>query len=236
MDICSNPKAFGILAGPPKEKFRKANVYQQCLVNANAPADNTYDETPFFPQELPSQKDIATFELLSGMFVIPYDRPKSILISKEVIPGKKSVRCRTQRKGPLPYERRKGRFPRIFHTYLTQASPVIAVGEYEIQADLKTVIIKNDSGHYLPPPETLAYAKCLFEKKGYTVITKEVEGNSSESTFLRNARTLNEWEKKEYGEWYEGEGGQRSGRRSGRRKERMKQITRKKRSKQYLKV
>jgi hypothetical protein len=230
MDICSDPKAFGILAGPPKEKFRKANVFQQCLVNNNAPIENTYEEIPFFPQELPFQRDIAAFELLSGMFVIPYDRPKTILISKEVIPGKKSVRCRTQRKGKLPYERRKSRFSRIFHTYLTQASPVIAAGEYEIQDDLKTVIIKNDSGHYLPPPETLAYAKCLFEKRGYTVITKEVEGNSSESTFLRNARTLNEWEKKEYGEWYEGDGGRRSGRRSGRRNIR---ITRKKYSKRY---
>jgi hypothetical protein len=223
MNICSNPKAFGILAGPPKEKFRTANVFQQCLVNNNAPADNTYEEIPFFPQELPSQKEVVSFELLSGMFVIPYDRPTKILVSKEIIPGKKSVRCRTQRKGPLPYERRKSRFSRIFHTYLTQASPVIAAGEYEIQPDLKTVIIKNDSGHYLPPPETLAYAKCLFEKRGYTVLTEEIAAsNASESVFMRNARTLNEWEKKPYGEWYEGDGGRRKTRR-------------KKRSKRYLK-
>ncbi len=222
MDICSNPQEFGILAGPPKEKFRKANVFQQCLVNANAPANNKYEETPFFPKELPSQKDIATFDLLSGMFVIPYDRPQTILVAKEVLVGKKSVRCRTQRKGELPYEKRKSRFARIFHTYLTEASPVIAAGEYEIQSDMKSVIVKNDSGHYLPPAETLVYAKCLFEKKGYTVTTKAVEGNSSESTFLRNARTLNEWSKKPYGEWYESEGGRRKTRRKKRSKRHLK--------------
>ena len=205
MNICSYPRGNSLLAGPPVEKFRRANTYQHCLVNSNAPANDTYVETPFIPKELPDQKEIGFFDTLSGMFVIPYDRPKTILVSKETIPGKKSVRCRTQRTGNLPYQRRKKRFSRVFHTYLTEASPVISAGEFEIEPDMKTVRINNESGHYLPPPDVLKYAKCLLEKKGYSVIIEEsIPEKPFLNSFVRNAKTLNQWRNTPYGSWYEG--------------------------------
>jgi hypothetical protein len=200
---CSDPNPSSIIAGPPLEKFRKLNAYRQCLVNSDAPENNSYNETPFVPQELPDQSSIGLFDILSGMFVIPYNRPTTILVSKEIIPGKKVVRCRTQRRGNLPFERRKQREKRLVHTFLSEAGPVIAAGEFEIQEDMYTVKISNDSGHYLPPPEVLNYAKCVFQSKGYFVIPSVTFPKKKDvSPFLKNAKTLLEWEKTPYGEWY----------------------------------
>jgi hypothetical protein len=205
MNVCSYPNVNSIVAGPPLEKFRKLNKFQHCLVNINAPSDNTYEEIPFVPKELPDQSGIGGFDILSGMFVIPYDRPKTILVAKEDIPGKKSIRCRTQRNGNLPFNRRKRRERRVYHTYLTEAAPVIAAGEFQIQEDMKTVNIQNDSGHYLPPVSVLEYAECLFKQKGYDVIIKPfLNVKLATSRFTTNAKTLSEWSKKPYGKWYEG--------------------------------
>ena len=204
MSDCKSPDGTILRAGPPLKKFRTLNVFKHCLVNENAPPDNTYDEIPFMAKELPDQVKIKSFQLLSGMFVIPYDRPRTVLVSEEFFPGKKSVRCRVQRRGNLPFDKRSRRQARIVHTYLTEAAPVIAAGEYSIDDDMKTVTIKNDSGHYHPPPETLEYAKCVFEMKGYDVIRDPVPAPPGESLFVKNSLPLANWLKKPYGEWYEG--------------------------------
>lgn len=210
MSLCESPNETTLRAGPPLEVFRTSNIYTQCLVDRNVNTSNltnetnTYTETPLEIQELPDLNDYKMYTHLDkGIFVIPYDRPTTILVANPTIMGwgKKVIRCRTQRNGStLPVSERKRSQHMIYHTFLTDGAPVLAAGEFNFDGK-NTITIQNHSGHYYPSEKTLYYAKCLLEKKGYQVVLVSRFGPRN-TEFNRNSKTLSEWKSKPYKKWY----------------------------------
>lgn len=207
MSICENIDPDKILALPPTKAWRKVDAYKYCLIEGVPKNSNEYDEEPFVPIELPDSNQVVKYSLPNkGIYVIPYDRPDTILISKETIFGKelkKIVRCRTQKNGTeLPFEKRKFRADRIYHTYLTGANPVIAAGQFIWNEQENTMLIDNKSGHYIPPSSVMDYAKCLFEKKGYKTVLREISNSPLHNTVKKNFKPLSYWLSTPVSEWY----------------------------------
>lgn len=212
MDVCDNPDPSQIKAGPAMKQYRKSDAYTWCLVdNTTANRENnTYSERPLPVYEVPNASEIdspAHRDIPSKcIFVIPYDRPQTILVATRTgYFGNASVkRCKTQKNGStLPLEKRKPfKFDRIFHTFITGALPVIAAGECDF-LDEKKVKINNSSGHYIPSNNTLEYAKCLFTKKGYTVFASPVSPKKNENVpFYQDSKPLSYWLETPQEKWY----------------------------------
>lgn len=208
MSICENPDKSKILAAPPLKQYRKSDMYPMCLVNKSiiGHENESYNEKPIPIYEFPDAFDIDKSYYIpsKGIYVIPYDRPETIIVGHlnprfedEVV-----KRCQMQKNGSiLPVELRRPSINRIYHTYLTGALPVIAAGEYTIIN--KEIVINNSSGHYVPSNNTLEYAECLFKKKGYSVTVKKVSSKENKNVlFFQNSKPLDYWMEKPKEEWY----------------------------------
>lgn len=206
MSICENIDPDKILALPPLTHVRVSDPYLWCLIDERTPTENNnYKEQPLVPIELPDRNEFNKMHIPpKGIYVIPYDRPTTILIANEIPFLKKVVKCRTQKNGStLPFSNRKGRYPRIFHSFLTSANPVIAAGQYKWDDNKNLMTIDNQSGHYIPPSSVMDYAKCLFEKKGYnTTVNIIANGFTRTEITKKSLRPLSYWLSTPVSEWY----------------------------------
>ena len=205
MSICEKPDRSKILAAPPLKQYRKSDMYPMCLVNKSilGHENESYNEKPIPIYEFPDASDLDKSYYIpsKGIYVIPYDRPETIIVGRlnpyyadEVV-----KRCQMQKNGSiLPVELRRASINRIYHTYLTGALPVIAAGEYTM-INNKEIVINNSSGHYVPSNNTLVYAECLFQKKGYHVTVKKVSSKENKNVlFFQNSKPLDYWTKEEW--------------------------------------
>jgi hypothetical protein len=166
-----------------------------------------YEETPISAYELPDASDLHRDIPTKGIYVIPYDRPDTILVQTlETYSGDEVIkRCQTDWDGsPIPLGKRQASIRRIYHTALTGALPVIAAGEYLLLDKTKKEIrINNASGHYMPSNNTLEYAACLFTKKGYTVTVKKHTTSRNENMdFFKESKPLSYWMETPRENWY----------------------------------
>ena len=102
----------------------------------------------------------------AGIWVIPKDRPLTIILS--------NYRSNDYYDCALGPTSKKAQ--QLFHVNLNQGKPVLCAGQAIFHPDNR-VTIDNGSGHYRPHENCLLYASKVFELHGYTVTRQNYNGD-----------------------------------------------------------